>query len=116
MLTAPEADIVYSTDGGDFYSEVNDPLQGGNSVPKICMGLFLARSSHRTIHLFERLKAVIANFRRYNDQYGIDLLFNSEMVKDNEFGGVENVLVGKLPRCLGRWRGMPRRNCDVYDL
>ncbi|KAI3650178.1 hypothetical protein MP228_004916 [Amoeboaphelidium protococcarum] len=117
-----DVDLVYSTDARDFYSNLEDPLEGGNSVSKICGGLFFARPTPNSIRFFEIMLEYIQSntWWQYwrninlNDQTAVDIMLNYE-VSDTKLPGIKAVMVGPLPKCLPRWKGMPRRDCVNFD-
>ncbi|KAI3644218.1 hypothetical protein MP228_010382 [Amoeboaphelidium protococcarum] len=96
-------DMVYSSDARRFYWQQVDPFEGEQTVPKICGGLFLYRSTPNTIAFLQALRYDV-EVKGGNDQWSVDNILNWRVSKV--------LLVGKLPRCLPRWNGMPPEYCD----
>lgn len=83
------SDLVISTDARNWYELLNDPYESETFVPKICGGLFLARSSPNTIKLYQSLKFYI-KWLAGNDQWTLDRILNS--------GSFDINLMEPLPR------------------
>ena len=95
-----EPDIVYALDPRRFYQTQNDPWEWLSRVPRICGGLFYAKSNNRTINLYKQLSEAVIK-EKLNDQLATDHVLNHE-----EY--IKHVaVVGKLPRCLGRIKDGP---------
>ncbi len=88
-------DLVYATDPHHPPAYNSNPYLGSgdailNQIPKICGGTFYVKPNNRTINLFKLLLKEIENGG--NDQWSMDKLLNQ----------LDAVLVGQLPRCVGR--------------
>eukprot|EP00026_Physarum_polycephalum_P006780 Phypoly_transcript_06832.p1 GENE.Phypoly_transcript_06832~~Phypoly_transcript_06832.p1 ORF type:complete len:330 (+),score=43.28 Phypoly_transcript_06832:305-1294(+) len=92
-----QPDFVYATDARDHYKWLEDPYEKMPYVPMICGCLFYARANNRTARIMNDLAKL-----DYNDQFGIDVLFNSP-------GGQCTILSEPLPS------GLPRRDHDRKD-
>ena len=83
-----KVDVVYSTDGRDFYQTHNafeDPRRRGERMPPICNGIFWMKSSPKTIALWTEMLKIfqspwplgpIRRIRFQDDQRGMDVLLN----------------------------------------
>ena len=98
VLLDVDPDLVYSTDPRQTHAYLDDPFEGNNRVPKICGGTFYVKTNSRTISLFNALLEKIASGSG-NDQYSMDQLLNDQ--------SKDVVMVGKVPRCIPRFKGDP---------
>ncbi|KAI8905227.1 hypothetical protein EDD86DRAFT_249428 [Gorgonomyces haynaldii] len=94
-------DVVYSLDPRRALPFLRDPFESGSKVPKICGGLFYAKSTPKTIELYKHLESIMTDpkMTSLNDQSGIDYIFEHLM---------KTQLVGRLPRCLQRNKTLER--------